>query len=103
LGVFKPIIGISIISYGKNSLDLRSTCVTTSPRERIEFVSQGPTVRIYIYIHTLTCNADRIHVYSFIVYFNIHVVFDLVMDLLKVKYIYIEIEIAREYRFNKKS
>jgi hypothetical protein len=28
----------------KNSLDLRPTWVTTSPRERIEFVSQGPPV-----------------------------------------------------------
>jgi hypothetical protein len=36
-GSSERIIGISIISYGKNSLDLR-------PRERIEFVSQGPTV-----------------------------------------------------------
>jgi hypothetical protein len=35
---------ISIISYGKNSLDLRPTWVTTSPRERIEFVSQESTV-----------------------------------------------------------
>jgi hypothetical protein len=35
---------ISIIYYGKNSRDLRPTCVTTSPRERIEFVSQGPSV-----------------------------------------------------------
>ena len=44
LGVSERIIGISIISYGKNSLDLRPTWVTTSSRERIEFVSQGPTV-----------------------------------------------------------
>jgi hypothetical protein len=44
LGVSERIIGISITSYGKNSLDLRPTWVTTSPRERIEFVSQGPTV-----------------------------------------------------------
>jgi hypothetical protein len=29
---------------GKNSLDLRPTWVTTSPWERIEFVSQGSTV-----------------------------------------------------------
>jgi hypothetical protein len=28
-------MGISIISYGKNSLDLRPTSVTISPRERI--------------------------------------------------------------------
>ena len=45
LGVSERIIGIIIISYGKNSLDLRPTWVTTSPRERIEFVSQGPTVQ----------------------------------------------------------
>jgi hypothetical protein len=44
VGVSERIIGISIISYGKNSLDLRPTSVTTSPRERIELVSQGPTV-----------------------------------------------------------
>jgi len=44
LGVSERIIGISIISYGKNSLDLRPTWVTTSPQEQIEFVSQGPTV-----------------------------------------------------------
>jgi hypothetical protein len=37
-------MGISIISYGKNSLDLRPTRATTSPRERIEFASQGSTV-----------------------------------------------------------
>jgi len=46
LGVSERIIGISMISYGKNSLDLRPTSVTTSPRERIEFVSQGPTVLV---------------------------------------------------------
>jgi hypothetical protein len=44
LGGSECIMGISIISYGKNSLDLRPTRVTTSPRERIEFVSQGSTV-----------------------------------------------------------
>jgi hypothetical protein len=44
LGVSERIISISIISYGKNSLDLWPTWVTTSPRERIDFVSQGPTV-----------------------------------------------------------
>jgi len=44
LRVLERIIGISIISYGKNSLDLRPTWVTTSPLEQIEFVSQGPTV-----------------------------------------------------------
>jgi hypothetical protein len=37
-------MGISIISYGKNSLNLRPTWVTTSPRERIDFVIQGSTV-----------------------------------------------------------
>jgi hypothetical protein len=37
-------MGISIISYGKNSFELRPTWGTTSPRERIEFVSQGSTV-----------------------------------------------------------
>jgi hypothetical protein len=36
LGVSECIIGISIISYGKNSLDLQPTWVTTSPWERIE-------------------------------------------------------------------
>jgi hypothetical protein len=40
------IMGISIIAYGKNSLDLRPSWVTTSPRERIEFVSQGSTVQV---------------------------------------------------------
>jgi hypothetical protein len=44
LGSSERIMGISITSYGKNSLDLRPTWVTTSPRERIEFVSQGSTV-----------------------------------------------------------
>jgi hypothetical protein len=44
LGVSERIIGISIISYGKNSLNLRPTLVTTSPLERIKFVRQGPTV-----------------------------------------------------------
>jgi hypothetical protein len=44
LGGSERIMGISIISYGKNSLDLRPTSVTTSPRERIEFVSQGSTI-----------------------------------------------------------
>jgi hypothetical protein len=44
LGCSERIMDISIISYGKNSLDLRPTWVTTSPRERIEFVSQGSTV-----------------------------------------------------------
>jgi hypothetical protein len=44
LGVSERIIGISIISYEKNSLDLQPTWDTTCPRERIEFVSQGPTV-----------------------------------------------------------
>jgi hypothetical protein len=44
LGGSKRIMGISLISYGKNSLDLRPTWVTTSPRERIEFVSQRSTV-----------------------------------------------------------
>jgi hypothetical protein len=34
---------------GINSLDLRPTWVTTSPRERIEFVSQGPTVLCRVY------------------------------------------------------
>ena len=48
LGVSERIIGISIISYGKNSLDLRPTWVMTSPQERIEFVSQGPTVYFYV-------------------------------------------------------
>ena len=56
LGVSERIIGISIISYGKNSLDLRPTWVTTSPRERIEFVSQGPAVLltkiVFIICHT---------------------------------------------------
>jgi hypothetical protein len=42
-------MGISIVSYGKNSLDLRPTRVTTSPRERIEFVSEGSTVYTPIY------------------------------------------------------
>jgi hypothetical protein len=46
LGVSERIIDISIISYGKNSLDLRPTWVTTGPRERIEFVSHGPTVYV---------------------------------------------------------
>jgi hypothetical protein len=46
MGVSERIMGISFISYGKNSLDLRRTWVTTRPRERIEFVSQGPTVNI---------------------------------------------------------
>jgi hypothetical protein len=42
-GCSERIMGISIISYGKNSLDLRPPWVTTSPRERIEFVSlKGP-------------------------------------------------------------
>jgi hypothetical protein len=41
-------MGISIISYGKNSLDLRPTLVKTSPRERIEFVSQGSTIFIKV-------------------------------------------------------
>jgi hypothetical protein len=53
LGVSERIVGISIISYGKNSLDLRPTWVTTIPRERIEFVSQEPTVYIYIYIYSV--------------------------------------------------
>jgi hypothetical protein len=44
LGGSERIMSISIISYRKNSLDLRPTWVTTSPRERIEFVSQGSTV-----------------------------------------------------------
>jgi hypothetical protein len=44
LGGSESIMGISIISYGKNSLDLRPTWVTASPRERTEFVSQGSTV-----------------------------------------------------------
>jgi hypothetical protein len=44
LEVSERIIGILIISYGKNGLDLRPTWVTTSPLERIKFVSQGPTV-----------------------------------------------------------
>jgi hypothetical protein len=47
LGVSERIIGISIISYGKNSLDLQPTWVTTNPQERIQFVSQGPTVYIF--------------------------------------------------------
>jgi hypothetical protein len=38
-GVSERIIGISIISNGKNSLDFQPTGVTTSPREQIEFVS----------------------------------------------------------------
>jgi hypothetical protein len=45
LGVSERIIGISIISYGRNNLNLRPTWViTTSPRERKEFVGQGTTV-----------------------------------------------------------
>jgi hypothetical protein len=48
LGVSERIIGISIIFYGKNSLDFRPTWVRTSPRERIEFVSQGPTVELFL-------------------------------------------------------
>jgi hypothetical protein len=54
LGVSEGIIGISIISYGKNSFDLRPTLVTTSPRERIEFVSQEPTVHTFFhpFIHS---------------------------------------------------
>jgi hypothetical protein len=32
------------ISYGRNSFDLRPTWVTTSPRELIKLVSQGPPV-----------------------------------------------------------
>jgi hypothetical protein len=51
LGGSERIMGIFIISYGKNSLDLRPTWVTTSPRERIEFVSQGSTA-------LLTCAWD---------------------------------------------
>jgi hypothetical protein len=47
LGGSERIMGISIISYGKNSLDLRPTWVTTSPREQIEFVSQASTVYHY--------------------------------------------------------
>jgi hypothetical protein len=50
LGVSERIIGISIISYGKNILDLRPTWVTTSPLKRTKFVSQGPTVDIDIHI-----------------------------------------------------
>jgi hypothetical protein len=46
LGGSERIMGISIISYEKNSLDLRPTWVTSSPREQIEFVSQGSTVLI---------------------------------------------------------
>jgi hypothetical protein len=48
LGISERIIDISIISYGKKSLDLRPTWVTTSPRERIEFVSQGSTVFVFV-------------------------------------------------------
>jgi hypothetical protein len=40
LGGLGRIMCISIISYGKNSLDLRPTLVMTSPREWIEFVCQ---------------------------------------------------------------
>jgi hypothetical protein len=35
LGGSERIMGISIISYGKNSLDLRPIWVTTSPREEL--------------------------------------------------------------------
>ena len=55
LGVSERFIGISIIYYGKNSLDLRPTWVTTSPLERTEFVSQGPTVTPMKDL----CDADR--------------------------------------------
>jgi hypothetical protein len=55
LGVSERIIGISIISYGRNSLDLRPTWVTTSPRERIEFASQGPTVSNLHNYHINVC------------------------------------------------
>jgi hypothetical protein len=36
------------------SLDLRPTWVTTSPRERIEFVSQGPTVHVRLFFFKLS-------------------------------------------------
>jgi hypothetical protein len=48
-------VGISFISYAKNSLDLRPTRVTTSPPERIEFVSQGSTACVYIDIYIYVC------------------------------------------------
>jgi hypothetical protein len=48
LGCSERIMGISIISYRKNTLDLRSTWVTTSPRERIEFVSQESIVGLLV-------------------------------------------------------
>jgi hypothetical protein len=56
------IMAISIISCGKNSLDLRLTWVTTSPRERIEFVSQGSTV---FPIHVSDVAHNRVQIVSF--------------------------------------
>jgi hypothetical protein len=56
-GSFGTHYSISIISCGKNILDLRPTSVTTSPRERIEFVSQGPTV--YFLGHLNSFNMNR--------------------------------------------
>jgi hypothetical protein len=47
LGRSEPIVGIFIVSYGKYSLDVRPTWVTTSFRERTEFVSQWSTVIPY--------------------------------------------------------
>jgi hypothetical protein len=59
LGGSERIMGISIITYGKNSLDLRPTCVTTSTRERIEFVSQGSTVIIsYVIFYASTSDTN---------------------------------------------
>jgi hypothetical protein len=55
LGGSERIMGIYIISFEKNSLDLRSTWVTTSPRKRIEFVSQWSTVG------TCTCTVNSTH------------------------------------------
>jgi hypothetical protein len=47
LGGSERIMGIPIISYVKNNLDLQPTWVITSPCKRIEFVSQGSTVSWY--------------------------------------------------------
>jgi hypothetical protein len=55
----ESIMGISIISYGKNSLDLRPTSVTTSRRERIEFISQGATVLGFQFAIKLKVNCTR--------------------------------------------
>jgi hypothetical protein len=48
----QPFLIMGVLGKGCFSLDLRPACVRTSPRERIEFVSQGPTV----WAHLLCCD-----------------------------------------------